>query len=79
MAKFKKRTQIVDAVQWSGPGHDVRGVYFDGKNFCMTAQGQCVEPLPSDWIILETHQPEGMVRSYPCKAEVFEVSYDPVE
>lgn len=84
MPLFKKRPIVVDAVQWMGPGHDVRGVYIwpGGDRLaykCLTAQLKDVEPSPGDWIILESNQSlSTRLQSYPCKDDVFQATYRPL-
>lgn len=83
MAQFrKKRTAWVQAEQWS-PGASVKGVCFcpafDGigrtPHVHTTHQGQTVEIQNGDWVIKEPNG-DGY---YPCKPEIFEATYEPVD
>lgn len=47
-----------------------------GAPHVTTAQGQNVTIQPGEWIIQER---EGQTGCYPCKADVFEATYEPVE
>lgn len=77
--KFRKKPVVVEAEQYKGfyyspwpPGVRIE----EGTTpFVVTAHGQRVFIEPGDWIIAE---PEGR-GFYPCKADIFEANYEPVE
>ncbi len=91
MPKFRKRPVIIDAEQYMGPsclhGNDPEpkvppGVFFTRKDmstdrhpYVVTIHGQVTYIQPTDWVIAE---PDG-VHYYPCKANVFQASYEPVK
>ncbi len=82
--KFRKKPVVIDAVQYSADAH------FDGiralRTFCpiidITPEGQpCIETLegittisPNDWLIKGTQG-----EYYPCKPDVFDDVYEPVD
>ena len=87
--KFRKKPVIIEAVQWF-PGIDHPGVNGNDPNLlcgCIMLggpnkphihtihTGQIVLVEPGDWIISE---PDGE-HYYPCKPDIFEATYDPVE
>jgi hypothetical protein len=90
MPKFRKKSLIIDAEQWF-PGNGCRGVQGDDRTKlcgCVLAGGDAsiphVHPTrypdavyiePGDWIVAEA---DGS-GYYPCKPDVFEATYDPVE
>lgn len=77
MAKFRKRPVVVEAEQWF-PGKAVEGVYPDARCFENNPHVYTLEgPLlvsPGDWIITGVNG-----EKYPCKPDVFEKTYEPVE
>jgi hypothetical protein len=86
--KFRKRPIVVEAVRWTqyGDHMEVKPNYQDPDVPCK----QCGEPLyhhgtcstlegdmlvcPDDWIITGI---KGEL--YPCKPDIFEATYEPVE
>lgn len=84
MAQYRKKPVVVDAVQFSYDGPQVRGVFYpsvseDGKTyegdaFVITMHDQRVYLQSGDWIIAE---PDGE-HFYPCKDDVFRSTYEPV-
>lgn len=84
MAQYRKKPVVVDAVQFSYDGPQVRGVFYpsrseDGKTyegdaFVITMHDQRVYLQNGDWIIAE---PDGE-HFYPCKDDVFQATYEPV-
>lgn len=90
--KFRKKPKIVDAEQFLGPASiaintpdppspkGVRwGLEFDDSEFArpyvLTAHAQRAWLVPGDWVLEE---PDGR-GYYPCKADIFERTYDAVE
>ncbi len=89
MAKFRKKPIVVEAEQW-WPGRQIRGVYYgveyttedlDGERMVMdepyviTIHGSRHQLKSGDWVITE---PDG-IHHYPCKPDIFEVTYEPAE
>lgn len=84
--KFRKKSVIVDAVQWRGKSlRDARALYaaldvpktiprINGRGSLIigTLKWQ-YEASIGDWIIKDV---EG--RCYPCKPDIFEAIYEPV-
>jgi len=82
MTKYRKKPVIVEAEQfWPDkplPFRD-RGpvvVQFDGDFYVTTIHGEYANLAPGDWVILE---PRGKYRAYPCKPDIFEAAYEPVD
>lgn len=90
MAMHRKKPVVVAADQWNGPGFVVPGVQREwvptnplDENgdrglylyYVVTAHGQKTLVTPGDWIIAE---PDGR-GYYPCKPDIFEKTYEPVE
>lgn len=95
MAKFRSKPTDVDAFQLTReligealfdgaslhPGLEFRGEArpsertFVGNFICHSRQGEVSAEI-GDWIIVERGAP-GLV--YPCKPDVFEAKYEPVE
>lgn len=75
MNLFRKKPQLVSAVQYQ-PGLEHGGVQFKrGRPFVTTAHDQPVFIEPGDWII-----PDGEPgRFYPVKDAIFRATYEPVE
>ena len=83
MSKFRKRPVVVEAVQffpelypWPNGVHSEQdGLSASGKCFVVTIHGQRAYLDIGDWIIME---PDGE-HFYPCKPDIFEATYEPVE
>ena len=84
MPKFRKKPMVVEAEQWhgprdSGPTPTPQGVYFD-ENIgfhVVTIHNQITPIVPGDWVIIESQQPLiGFWYAYPCRADIFEATYD---
>lgn len=81
MPRFRKRPVEVDAEQFGRdkplPFRD-RGpiVCFDGVFYVTTIHEQRANLDYGDWVILE---PRGTYHAYPCKPDIFEQTYEPVE
>lgn len=81
MAKFRKKPVVIDAVQWF-PGVTVEGVihgpYISGDEQLYEAKCPTLEGVfgvtPGDWIITGVKG-----EKYPCKDDIFEMTYDAVE
>lgn len=95
MPKFRKKPVVIEAVQWDGKNFDEvmnfmkefhgsklnyenaeEAAYKTGMIFVRTMHdGQGVNVVVGDWII-----PDGKPGTfYPCKPEVFERTYEPIE
>ncbi len=79
MPKFRKKPVVIEAEQYF-PSIPTKGVCYC-KCFgyeiehVHTTHNQAVKIEPTDWIIPE---PDGN-GYYPCKAAIFETTYEPVE
>jgi hypothetical protein len=91
MPKFRKKPVVIDAIQWDGSldgaihivqefGGNVNYTFLRDLSkppevslFCDTLEGR-MYASPSDWII---HGVAGEV--YPCKPDIFDVTYEPEE
>jgi hypothetical protein len=87
MAKFRKKPVVVEAEQFGGfyQARYPTGVEMEENSnepwkeryrfYVVTAHGQRVYLEAGDWIIAE---PDGR-GYYPCKPDIFEATYEPVE
>ena len=77
MPKFRKKPVVIEAEQYIG--HFIKGVCgcddCTGLHVHTIHENQFVELEIGDWIIPE---PDGE-HFYPCKPDIFEATYDPVE
>lgn len=87
MSKYRKKPVIIEAEQWYPP-HDPRHQEIDGvctdvsytkgvevvlQHYVQTLEGQ-MTVSPGDWIITGVKG-----EKYPCKPDIFEMSYEKVE
>ena len=74
MARYHKKSLVVDAVQWFKPG-DHPAVASDGSggNQIETPEGR-LRVEPGDWIITGVAG-----ENYPCKPNVFQKLYTPAD
>lgn len=85
MPKFRKKPVVIEAVQFHVKGPLAVGVCYcpepDGRTHYAVPhvhtihKGQRVVVVDGDWIIPE---PDGQ-HFYPCKPDIFDATYDPVE
>lgn len=81
MAKFRKRPIVIEAVQWY-PGVPLEGViegaFISGDEQGYEARCPTLEGIfgvtAGDWIITGIKG-----ERYPCKPDIFEATYEPVE
>lgn len=86
MAKFRKKPVVIEAVQWNGqeiPGYRRTSErrYHDGSD----------TEFGGDWLLIPTLEGDHYAdlgdfiitgvrgEKYPCKAEIFHLTYEPVE
>lgn len=88
MPKFRKKPVVIEAWQWDGyTGYGDRPQTFQHENISMQAgmyDGQAallihtlegvMTARPRDWIIQGVNG-----EFYPCKPDIFEKTYEPVE
>ena len=95
MAKFRKKPVVIEAVQWSGNAGKKEIQDFVGKELeselesetaYVAGQGAPLfslvietlegnhKAMPGDWIIKGIRG-----EFYPCKPDIFELTYEPVE
>jgi len=90
--KYRKKPVVVEAVQFLGRDvrpvvrgvclgdgecmHGMGGGFQFGSAHVTTAQGQNVAIAKGEWIIEERVGQSGF---YPCKPDIFEATYEPVE
>jgi len=76
MRKFRKKPVVVEAMQWFKPGDHPKVVYPvpdpGGMGAIKTLEGWHLV-APGDWIICGVKG-----ESYPCKPDIFEMTYDAV-
>jgi hypothetical protein len=86
--KYRKKPVVIEAVRWSGSnwhellawidwegGQKIRTMERDDEMLLIipTLEG-AMEASPGDWVI------KGVKNEfYPCKPEIFEATYEPVE
>ena len=76
MAKFKKKPVVIEATQWFKMGDHpaVKVLNSDSsKGWISTLEGGH-EVTPGDWIITGVKG-----EHYPCKPDIFEMTYEPAE
>lgn len=80
MAKFRKKPVVIEAEQYLAPVAQqcdplIDGVEYDGNGnpFIRTLEGM-MNVSDGDWIITGIKG-----EKYPCKDEIFRMTYDPVE
>ncbi len=82
MSKYRKKPVIIEAKQWFAPdweGHyskvpDRLGVYWSGDEFRIHTLKGGHKVTSGDWIITGIKG-----EKYPCKPDIFEMTYDLVE
>jgi hypothetical protein len=76
--KYRKKPMVVEANQFKKRGECPIGLRTreDGRHYVLTAQGQEVTVEEGEYVILEDPPGDG-TRAYPCKADVFERTYEP--
>ena len=81
MAQYRKKPVVIEAVQWDGnldtlnifPKEDIENVKLrDGDLYIQTLEGQMKADI-GDYIIRGVKG-----EYYPCKPDVFEMTYEPV-
>ena len=76
MAKFRKKSVEVEAVQWFEPGDHPEVVkqagFCDPYHYIETLKGE-MRVSPGDWIITGVKG-----EHYPCKPDIFEQTYEAV-
>lgn len=83
MSKFRKVPVVIDAVQWDGTTrvafniagelHMSNWAEKEGGLYIFTPEGE-MRADPGDWII------KGVKGEfYPCKPDIFDMTYEPVE
>lgn len=88
MSKFRKKPVVIEAIQWVGdniediqpfmennsPGHVGRTFINHDKTLIIhTLEGDHIASV-NDWIIKGVQG-----EFYPCKSDIFEQTYDPVD
>lgn len=82
--KFRKKPVVIEAVHYDGTpeGYDRVCAFAPGVHFDLVGDGKFMVPTlespheasPGDWIIREV---KGEL--YPCKPDIFDVTYEPAE
>lgn len=73
MARYQKKSLVVDAVQWFKPGDHPAVASDDSGNHIETPEGR-LRVDPGDWIITGVAG-----ENYPCKPDVFKKLYTPAD
>jgi hypothetical protein len=72
--KFRKKPVVIEATQWFKMGdHSAVTQFENGKGWVDTLEGGHVV-TPGDWIITGVKG-----EHYPCKPDIFEATYEPLE
>jgi hypothetical protein len=80
--KFRKKPVVIEAVQWTGDMLDAETITsfagdtmigFHGDKISIITLEGIMEASPGDWVIRGV---KGEL--YPCKPDIFEATYDPV-
>ncbi len=79
--KYRKRPIIIDAERWTGQNRHIIGAFipFEKRYFLsdsvriITLEGTMIADV-GDWIIKGIRD-----EFYPCKPDIFEATYEPVE
>lgn len=87
MSKFRKRPIVVEAVQWIDKDDtnrllnwlafyeaNIKGWVFHDTDVSIPTLEGTMKAMPGDWIIRGVNG-----EFYPCKPDVFEKSYEPVQ
>jgi len=87
MAKFRKKPVVVEAIQYQAgygnnrimnwlaqQGANVKGWLFCDRGITIPMLEGRVEAIDGDWIIKDVKE-----EFYPCKPDIFEATYEPVE
>lgn len=87
MAKFRKRPVVIEAVRWTGrDSYDAVAAFLDGADavFCNPLDAGGSVKIPTlegtmradigDWIIRGVRG-----EFYPCRDDIFRMTYEPVE
>lgn len=77
MAQFRKKPVVIEATQWfqhgDHPAVQERWDSGDPVCFIKTLEGDHIV-TPGDWVITGVKG-----EHYPCKPDIFEMTYEPVE
>ncbi len=79
MGKYRKRPVVIDAIQWTGKNlGDVLGfmgvIHVEGGELKIVTPEGIMTASIDDWVI------KGVKGEfYPCKPDIFEATYEPVE
>ena len=73
--KYRKKPVVIEATQWFKDGDHpaVLNVTWHGKPVVLTLEGHHIV-TPGDYIITGVKG-----EHYPCKPDIFEMTYEPVE
>ena len=81
MSKFRKKPVVIEAVQWTGEMTPDLEAHFGNDPINLTPSGLVIKTLEGfhdasvgDWIIRGI---KGEL--YPCKPDIFEATYEPVD
>lgn len=82
MPFFRKKPVVIEALQFTGANHQEIVTFIDDEEYCAVIEGDIwlytlegdLVVVPNDWVI------RGIAGEiYPCKPDIFEQTYDPVE
>ena len=91
MGKYRKKPVVIEAVQlkfenWNEIcDHAGVGKLTDGKpEGCFGASGQCMLQIPTLEGLMVANQGDWIIKGvkgelYPCKPDIFEATYEPVQ
>ena len=74
MSKFRKKPVVIEATRWNQVGdHPMVHAHGDGEGWIQTLEGGHIV-IPGDFIITGVAG-----EHYPCKPDIFWMTYEPVE
>lgn len=72
--KFRKKPVVIEATQWFKMGdHPAVKIFMGERGWVETLEGGHIV-TPGDWIITGVKG-----EHYPCKPDIFDMTYEPVE
>jgi hypothetical protein len=80
MAKYRKKPIVIDAEQWTSSKY-IKGVIPDPVGNPMTPEKYCIKTLEGNHIVSEGDWIITGVKGemYPCKPDIFEMTYERVD
>lgn len=82
--KYRKKPVVIDAVQWNGENVDEISVLAAGCDVWATFNDRVAIAIPTPEGVMRASVGDWIIKGvkgelYPCKPDVFEVSYEAVQ